>query len=430
MPPILLLWAALLFVASANGATAETTRVSVSSSEVEGDLTAGLHQAISSTGRFIAFESQATNLVPNDLHGHGDVFVRDRANGTTTRVSVNSAGKEGNDFSESPSISAGGRFVAFVSDATNLVKGDTNGLTDVFVRDRKSGKTTRVNVKTNGKQARGGVSLDPAISGDGRFVAFYSEAKNLVNGDTNGAGDIFVRDRVAHSTRRVSVRSNGSQVALGGTFEPGISADGRFVVFASQAPNLVPNDGNGDQDIFLHNLRSGKTVRVSVSSSEAEGHGLSDRPALSADGSFVVFESGAEDLVGTDSNGQDDVFIRDRKNGTTEILSISTTDAAGDGLSRYARVSGDGRYVVYMSDSTTFVPDDTDPGRDMYMRDRMLGTTTLLSVNTAGTHGDDASHFPVISADGRFVAFESSAQNLVANDLNGVDDVFLRGPLH
>jgi Tol biopolymer transport system component len=430
MPPILLLTAALLFVAPAQGVTAKTTRASVSSSEVEGDNNSFAPVAISATGRFTAFESFASNLVPSDLGDHGDVFVRDRVNGRTARVSLNSAEKQGNGGSQTPSISASGRFVAFTSDATNLVKGDTNGLTDIFVRDRKTGKTTRVDVKTNGKQARGGVSFDPAISGDGRFVAFYSEAKNLVNGDTNGVGDVFVRDRVAHTTRRVSVRSNGNQVGLGATFEPGISRDGRFVVFSSNAPNLVPNDGNGDFDIFVHNLQSGRTVRVSVSSSEAEGHGLADRPALSADGRFVVFESGAEDLVGTDSNGQDDVFIRDRKNGTTSILSVSTTNVQSDGLSRFARVSAGGRYVVYMSDSTTFVPEDTDPGRDIYMRDRKLGTTTLLSVDNAGTHGDDASIFPVISADGRFVAFSSAAQNLVANDLNGTDDVFLRGPLH
>src|SRR5262245_36191 len=430
MPPILLLAAALLFVAPARGVTAETSRVSVSSSDVEGDNDSFAPISMSATGRFIAFESSASNLVPNDLGGHLDVFVRDKVNGATIRVSVNSAEKQGNELSQSPSISANGRFVAFESDATNLVKDDTNHQTDIFVHDRKTGKTTRVDVKSNGNQARGGFSLEPAISGDGRFVAFYSEAKNLVNGDTNGAGDIFVRDRVAHTTRRVSIRSNGNQVALGATFEPGISADGRFVVFASNAPNLVPNDGNGDQDIFLHTLRSGKIVRVSVSSSEAEGHGLSDRPALSADGRFVVFESGAEDLAGTDSNGQDDVFVRDRQNGTTEIVSISTASVASDGLSRFARVSADGRYVTFMSDATTFVAEDTDPERDIYMRDRTLDTTTLVSVNDLGARGDGASHFGAISADGRFVAFGSAAQNLVSNDLNGVEDIFLRGPLH
>jgi Tol biopolymer transport system component len=356
--------------------------------------------------------------------------VRDRRSGTTRRVSINSGGHQGNGNSTRPSISASGRFVAFASDAANLVKRDTNGLTDIFVNDRRTGKTFRVNVKTGGKQARGGLSFDPSISADGRTVAFYSEAKNLVPNDTNGAGDVFVRNWATQKTRRVSVRSNGSQVGLGASFDPAISPDGHFVAFSSNAPSLVPNDGNGDFDIFLHGIRSGRTFRVSVSSAETEGHGLADRPALSADGRFVVFESGAEDLVGTDSNGQDDVFIRDRKKGTTKILSISTGNAASDGLSRFARVSYDGRYVVYMSDSTTFVAADTDPGRDIYLRDRMLGTTTLLSRNNAGTRGDAASIFPVISGDGRFVAFSSSAQNLVANDLNGVDDTFVRGPLH
>ena len=144
----------------------------------------------------------------------------------------------------------------------------------------------------------------------------------------------------------------------------------------------------------MHSLGSGRTIRVSVSSSEAEGHGPSDRPALNANGRFVVFESSAEDLVGTDSNGQDDVFIRDRKSGKTRILSISTTNVASDGLSRFARVSGDGRYVVFMSDSMTFDPkDNADQGRDIYMRDRTLGTTTLLSVSNADDLGNEASVF-------------------------------------
>src|SRR4051794_6946076 len=269
MPPTLLLSAALLFVSPGAAATALTTQASVSSAEAEGNGDSFSHPDISSSGRYAVFESEASNLVGNDLGGHEDIFVRDRAGGTTRRVSLNSRGKPGNDNSMYPSISASGRYIAFLSDATNLVKGDTNGATDVFVRDRKTGKTIRVSLSSRGKQANGPTGYTPSISGDGSRVAFYSEATNLVAHDSNGVGDIFVRDLRTKTTGRASVKTNGGQ-ANGASSEPDISANGAVVAFTSEARNLVPSDTNGATDIFVRKLGSSPgTTRVSVSTTEA-----------------------------------------------------------------------------------------------------------------------------------------------------------------
>jgi Tol biopolymer transport system component len=429
MPPILLLWAALLFVGPAWGASAKTTRVTVNSNERQGNDNSFGPAAISSNGRYIAFESFASNLVRHDTNGTGDIFVRDRVSGKTTRVSISSAERQGKAGSFDPAISEDGRFVAFASDANNLVPGDTKDQTDVFVRDRKKGKTVRVSVATDGTEADA-QSYAPAMSADGRYIVFYSEATNLVPNDSNGSGDVFLRDRVAHTTTIMSVDSSGNYGDSGGS-EPDISADGRIIAFTSQSVNLVGGDGNSTADIFVHNRVSGKTSRASVDSDENEAHGQCDRPALSADGRFVAFESFANDLDPSDANPVDDVFVRDRQKGTTRIASVSSSEAAGNGLNRAADISATGRFVVFMSDSTTFVGADTKPGRDIYMRDRELGKTRLLSVKTNGTKGNGASIFPVISADGRWVAFASLATNLVKPDRNGDDsDIFLRGPLH
>jgi Tol biopolymer transport system component len=220
--------------------------------------------AISAAGRFVAFASYASNLVPGDTNNDFDVFVRDRKAQVTQRVSVGPGGQQANGNSFEPAISADGRLVAFSSGASNLVPGDTNGTSDVFVRDRKAQVTRRVSVGPGGQQANG-ESLKPAISAHGRLVAFSSGASNLVPGDTNGTSDVFVRDRVAQVTRRISVGPGGQQ-ANGGSHSPAISADGRFVAFVSRASNLVAGDTNGASDVFVRDRVAQVTRRVSVGS--------------------------------------------------------------------------------------------------------------------------------------------------------------------
>jgi Tol biopolymer transport system component len=283
-----------------------TTRVSVDSAGRQANGPSSV-AAISANGRFVAFESDATNLVAGDTNGLTDIFVHDLVARTTTRVSVDSLGRQANGPSFNPSISSDGRFVAFESNATNLVTGDTNGRPDIFVRDLLTGKTTRVSVDSVGRQANG-PSLSAAISGDGRFVAFESDATNLVAGDTNGRRDIFVYDMATRATTRVSVDSLGRQ-ANGPSFSAAISGDGRFVAFESDATNLVPADSLLKRDVFVRDLVLGSTVRASVDSDGRQALGASSGAAISGDGRSVAFESDASNLVPGDTNLTRDVFV-------------------------------------------------------------------------------------------------------------------------
>jgi Tol biopolymer transport system component len=417
-----------LAVPASAGVATKTKRVSVSSAGGEAN-DASYSPSISADRRFVAFRSYATNLVGGDTNGAADVFVRDRRTGKTRRVSLNSAGAEGDGSSYNPSISADGRFVGFQSDATNLVGGDANGASDVFVRDRRTGKTRRVSVSSPGGEGNGG-SYDPSISADGRFVAFNSDASNLVGGDTNGATDVFVRDRKTGKTRRVSVSSAGGE-GNDASYSPSISADGRFVAFQSFASNLVGGDTNGFTDVFVRNRKTGKTRRVSVSSAGAEGDGGSYHPSISADGRFVALVSSATNLVGGDTNGFSDVFLRNRRRQRTTRVSVSSAGAQGNSGSFLIDplvVSADGRFVAFISNATNLVSSPTSGEQD-FLRDRKAHKTRLLSVSTSGVQADSNSWDPALTPDGRFVAFPSSATNLVGGDTNGYADVFVRGPL-
>jgi Tol biopolymer transport system component len=246
---------------------AKVERVSVSTAGTQGDG-ASTYCAVSGDGRFVAFLSAADNLVAGDTNGHVDVFVRDRQLGTTERVSVSTAGAQADADCLGPAISADGRFVVFSSAATTLVPADTNGKLDVFVHDRQTGITERVSVSSAGVQGDNN-SAFPSISGDGRFVAFWSAATNLVSGDTNAHSDVFVHDRQTGVTERVSVSSAGVQADGDSLVSPAISADGRFVAFYSSATNLVPGDTNAQADVFVGDRQLGTTERVSVSSAGA-----------------------------------------------------------------------------------------------------------------------------------------------------------------
>jgi len=228
---------------------------------------------------------------------------------TITPVSVDSAGNLGNSFSDTPSISADGRFVAFYSQASNLVPGDTNNNTDIFVRDTLTNTTTRVSVDSAGNQGNDR-SEGASISADGRFVAFQSHASNIVPGDTNLRPDIFVRDRLTNTTTGVSVDSAGNP-ANNGAYNPSISADGRFVAFESRASNIVPGDTNRSPDIFVRDTLTNTTTRVSVDSAGNPGNSSSDSPSISADGRFVAFDSKSSNLVPGDTNNDHDIFVAD-----------------------------------------------------------------------------------------------------------------------
>jgi len=404
---------------------AKTRRASISSAGQQGN-DYSYFPSISADGRYVAFESAASNLVGGDTNGTYDVFVYDRKTHKTRRVSVSSAGQQGNNGSYEPSISADGRYVAFDSYASNLVAGDANNRIDIFVYDRSTHKTRRVSISSAGQQGND-VSYLPSISADGRYVAFESDASNLVGGD-EGFRDIFVYDRSTHKTRRVSISSAGQQ-GNGYSYLPSISADGRYVAFYSDASNLVAGDTNNATDVFVYDRKTHKTRRVSVTSAGQQGNGDSLYPSISADGRYVAFHSYASDLVAGDANNKTDVFVYDRSKHRTRRVSVTAGGQEGNGNSFYPSISADGRYVAFYSYASDLVAGDANNKTDVFVYDRRKHRTRRVSVSSGGQEGNGDSFSPSISADGRYVVFHSQASSLVAGDTNAVTDVFVHGPL-
>ena len=397
-------------------------RVSVASDGTPG-TNASHSPATSNDGRFIAFYSAASNLVPEDTNRGFDIFVHDQDTGATTRVTVDSSGNQGNNDSRSPSISADGQLVVFESLASNLVAGDTNGVSDIFIHDLEAGTTERVSVASNGSQGNG-ESRFPAISGNGRFVAFESQATNLAPGDTNAVKDIFLHDLRSGISERVSLASNGSQ-GSGASIAPSITADGRFIAFASLASNLVPGDNNGSRDVLVHDRNTRQTLRISENTMGHPANSGSFIPSLSSDGRFVAFESFATNLATGDSNGRFDIFVKDWQTGSSQLVSVASNGAGGNQNSGFPSISADGRFVVFESGASNLVPEDTNGRLDVFVHNRETGAIARVSVASDGSQGNFGSLTPSLSADGRFVAFVSQATNLVPGDANRNDDIFL-----
>lgn len=399
-------------------------RASVASDGTEGDASSTT-SAISADGRHVAFVSSASNLVPDDTNFQLDVFVHDRATGVTERVSVGENGEESTSQSTTPALSGDGRFVAFASPAGNLVAGDDNGRFDVFVRDLDEGTLERVSLASDGSQGLGD-SVAPSISANGRMVAFASAAR-LVPEDTNDTFDVYVRDRETMTTTRASVGTGGAE-SDNLSLAPRISADGSVVVFHSFASNLVASDTNNVPDVFAHDLAGGTTVRVSVSSAGVQGNQQSIGAAVSGDGRFVGFDSDASTLVAGDVNGRTDVFVHDRLTGTTERVSVASDGTEGNNRSGFVdppSLSYDGRYVAFTSGAGNLVPDDTNNRVDVMLRDRAAGTTVRVNLAADGSEADGSSTlWANMSADGSVVVYASSATNLVPDDTNFVSDVF------
>jgi Tol biopolymer transport system component len=404
------------------GLAQTTVPVSVGPGGVLGNH-ASSHPSMSADGRYVAFESVASNLVPGDTNAASDVFVFDLQSGAVSRASVDSSGAQGDGSSYSASISGDGRFIAFYSGASNLVPGDSNRIFDVFVHDRVSGVTTRVSVDSGGGESDGACYY-PSISSDGRYVAFRSNATNLVPGDTNGVDDIFVHDLQTGATTRVSVDSSAAQ-SNAASDHPSISGDGRVVAFDSHATNLVPGDTNGWADIFVHDMSSGATTRVSVDAAGLQSNHQSSFPSISRDGRYVACDSYANNLVPFDTNGAADVFVYDREGGRVRRVSVDSAGAQGAGVSAFPSISFEGRYVAFASTADNLAPGDHNEHYDVFVHDLLTGSTTQMSVDPAGFSANDISTSPSISADGRYVAFASPSNNLALGDTNGTSDVFV-----
>jgi Tol biopolymer transport system component len=345
----------------------------------------------------------------------------------TERSSVDSSGAQATGASTGVSLSADGRFVVFSSDATNLVANDRNLSSDIFVHDRFTGGTSLVSADANGNQADDAsfsFSLD-AISDDGRFVGFTSDATNLVPGTINFDDRAYVKDLQTGAIELVSVDSAGNEADLTSDLDA-ISADGRFAVFDSLASNLVAGDANGAFDVFIHDRQAGTTDCLSLDATGVPGDSDSEFGVVSADGRFVAFRSFADDLVSGDANGTWDIFVRDRQSGTTERVSVASSGTEANGESNNPSISADGRFVAFESDASNLVAGDTNGALDVFVHDRQTGTTERVSVASGGGEGDGDSESPCISADGARVAFLSVADDLVAGDGDGWPDIFVR----
>jgi hypothetical protein len=406
-----------------------TSRTSVSSEgkQANGGITGANTSnagcvSISADGRYIAWASDADNLVPGDSNNSSDIFVRDRVANSTTRVSVAADGSQSNGASWCPSLSATGRHVVFFSLATNLVANDTNGWEDVFLYDVGNRSIERVNVATDGSQSSRTVYAPASLSSDGRYVAFTSPSPNLVPGDTNGDSDVFLRDRFAGTTSRVSVSSSGGQAdsRIGaGCGSPSLSRDARYLAFAcGETEGLVP--GVSGSQVYFRDLQAGKTDLVGITV-DGEQAFQAFSPSISADGRHVAFLSG-------------NAYLRDVVARTTRLVSASTSDVEANGFTQGTpSVSSDGRFVAFQSIATNLVPNDTNDAADVFVKDMDGGAVIRASVlpngmEGAGDHPERVRVGPALSHDGRFVTFVSTAK-LVDTDTNELSDVYVRGPL-
>ena len=417
---------ALVAIAALPALAQDTVRIS----ETAAGGTAMGHSwrpSISSGGRFVAFQSTAANLAASDNNGTFDVFVRDRSTGAVDLISVSASGGSGNDDSQWPSISGDGMRVAFASRANDLGPYDFNAKRDVYVYvyDRGTGVMTLASVRSNGAQGND-ESYDPDLSADGRFVAFTSIATNLVDG-TGTVENVFVHDLRTGTTELVS-RENNGQVGGDDSYWASISADGRFVAFTSEA-ELVSSHSNWFRDVFVRDRLLLTTEVVSLTSINTQLIGHSEDPDISADGRYVAFTT--EGPIGaTDGNNTKDVVVRDRQGGPLPLFLASSASlccGTASGTSRFPSLSADGRYVVFSSDAPNILSGaaDTNGEFDVFRVDRQTGQKLRLSVTTGGAQSQGPADRPAISADGSQVAFRSSANDLVPGD-TGFDDVFVR----
>lgn len=396
------------------------TRISVSSAGTQGNNNS-YNPSISGTGRFVAYYSDASNLVAGDTNAERDIFVYDREAGTTSRISVSSTGVQADGSSRTPDISEDGRYVTFQSYASNLVAGGNNE-TDIFRHDRYTDTTVQVSLNSAGTGGNG-VSDDPSISGAGRYVVFQSDATNLVAGDTIGVQDVFIHDQITGNTTRMSNGTGGAEADDTSEFST-ITESGNFAAYGSRATNLVADDNNNQADVFVYSRASGTISRVSMASDGTEGNNWSNFASLSENGRYVAFVSKASNLVADDTNGYIDIFVHDRQTNETSRVSVATDGTEGENHSTHAGISADGRFVTFRSFATNLVDGDTNGEIDIFVHDRLTGSTRRVSIADDGTQSDAESHHTSLSADGRFITFRSQATNLVSGDTNGDWDIF------
>ena len=404
------------------GAIGAVQRVSTSAADVQGDGES-FGSGLSPDGTQIVFTSEASNLVPGDTNAAQDVFVKTLATGAIQRVSTDAASTQANDDSYYPQWSPDGTQIAFSSRASNLVVGDTNYTSDVFVKTLASGAVQRVSVDAAGTQAIYD-SYYPQWSPDGTQIAFTSWSSNLVPGDTNGWLDVFVKTLATGAIQRVSTDAAGTQ-ADDDSNSPRWSPDGTRIVFSSSASNLVPGDTNDTDDVFVKTVATGAIQRVSTAAAGAQADGGSYHPQWSPDGTMIAFDSYADNLVPGDT-GAIDVFVKTLASGAVQRVS---TDAAGTQANRSSsgpQWSPDGTQIAFESDASNLVTGDTNDAGDVFVKTLATGAIQRVSTAAAGTQANRSSYGPQWSPDGTRIVFSSWASNLVTGDTNDTGDVFVK----
>ncbi|HEY8383196.1 MAG TPA: hypothetical protein VIL09_13690 [Microvirga sp.] len=393
-------------------------RLSVSATGTEGRNGSGI-SSFDQTGRYIVFESESDDLVPNTTFTGANIFLKDALTGATNLVAVTQAGVQASGDSQDPSISANGRYVVFTSYASNLVPGDTNNNNDIFLKDLGTGVLTRVSTRTGEGQV-GAPASEGDISADGRYVVFTSYGA-FIDGVTPNRYHIYRKDTATGTTQLVSATGAGAEGA-DVSQEAQISLDGNLVVFQSRANNLVDGDTNGRTDIFLKNMTTGAVSLVSQAAGGANGD--SQNAQISANGRFIVFDSAASNLVAGDTNNSIDVFRKDLQTGEVTLVSRSAMSGLADGGSERAQISADGRYVVFQSEASNLAPGQATDVANVFLKDMETGSITVLSQSASGASPNQSSTNARITPDGRYALLESDAGNLVPGDTNTDYDVF------
>ena len=380
--------------------------------------------SVSDDGRYVAFHSQALDLVAQPKCREDEIctYVHDRQTRETVMASVTPSGGAPNDSAAYPSISGDGRYVAYQSQANNLVADDRGRHTDVFVYDRQTGVTELISRNPEGEPANR-ASGEPVLSSDGRFVLYNSAASDLVPGDRKWGSDIYRTDRVTGETIVVSLTPRGKR-PHGDSTPDAMSADGRIAVYRSIADDIAPRDDNDTWDLFAYDTETGETEVVSRAVDGGTSDGNAGGASISDDGRFITFGSDGSDIVPPDLGGHSDVFLLDRVAGEITRVSVGADGAPANGPSVKPTTSADGTEIAFGSLATDLGAGGVDDVSDVFVIDLVAGTIEIVTRGRGGSPPDNYSTYPFLSGDGSVVAWESEATNLVRGDRNGSNDVF------
>jgi LPXTG-site transpeptidase (sortase) family protein len=411
-------------------ASAAENDIRLISADTSGNLgsESSTQSVVTSDGGYVAFTSLSPQLTyPSTILRVTHIFRRQVSTGETRLVSVSTAGSEGLLDSQNPSISDDGRYIAFESKSSNLSAiSDTNGTTDVFVRDMVSNTTRVISVNTTNTDTANAYSLLPSISADGNYIAFESPATNLMSGISGRPYHVYLYNGTTMELVSVStagVKGNGKSA------NASISDNGSLIAFDSSSNNLVAGDINSTkEDIFVRNRTAGTTTLISIATDGTQGNDKSVEPSISSDGRYVAFSSIATNLVSGDTNAVSDVFVHDRQTGETNRVSVSSEGEQDNGISENPSISPDGRYVSFDSDATNLVPNDTNGVRDVFLHDRNTGMTTRLSMSSSGVQGGSASQSGTLSLNAAYASFVSSANLLTSPGSSITQQIFLKEP--